>query len=171
MKKRVVKFVVILMCMTMAVYHSYAQGIYKGVTSVKLSSSQITQLEDQLKQNAANDTIYNITVSKCLLDSFHEFGDYGPYIDGKTTSISLSGYRIEYHCDNIRKMFCSFHKTEDSCRGFKNSITIFIPDDLSRCYRSYICKWGFPPSFGGAAKIKDMDARYRKIVKIITDGK
>ena len=143
-----------------------AQGTYQGISSVKLSSKQIQQLQVVLKQNNPNDTIYGIEVSKCILASFHEFGDYGPYTDGKTSVISQLGWRIDYHCDDNRRLFCSFHNKKDSCRGMKTSVTLFLPNNTSNFYRSYRCRFGFPPSFGGAAKVGIKDEWHRKIISL-----
>ena len=111
--KRVI--VELLIMSIWATNHVFAQGTFSNVSSVKISSTQINRIKEMLRGSNLNDNIYNIVVSRCIIDSFHEFGDYGPYIDGKTIQISQPGVRIEYHRDDTTTTFCNFHKKEDSC--------------------------------------------------------
>lgn len=167
--KRVI--VELLIMSIWATNHVFAQGTFSNVSSVNISSTQINRIKEMLRGCNLNDNIYNIVVSRCIIDSFHEFGDYGPYIDGKTIQISQPGVRIEYHRDDTTTTFCNFHKKEDSCRGMKTTVTLFIPDNLNNCYRSYICRFGFPPSFGGAAKINKIEEWHKKLIGIIKNGR
>ena len=161
----------LLLLFILATNHVCAQGTFSNVSSVKISSSQATQVKEMLKGSNLNNSIYNIIVSRCTIDSFHEFGDYGPYVDGKTIQLSQPGFRIEYHSDDTTSTFCNFHKKEDSCRGMKTTVTLFIPDNLKNCYRSYTCRFGFPPSFGGAAKINIIEEWHKKLIEIIKNGR
>lgn len=167
--KRVI--VGLLLLSISATNHVCAQGTFRNVSSVKISSTQTTKVKEILKGTNRNNSIYNIIVSRCIIDSFHEFGDYGPYVDGKTIQLSQTGFRIEYHSDDTTTIFCNFHKKEDSCRGMKTTVTLFIPDNLKNCYSSHICRFGFPPSFGGAAKINKTGEWHKKLIEIIKNGR
>ena len=144
-----------------------AQGTYINIQSFIPSPLQSVRVMRLMRDQYPHDSIYDIAVSRCQLTKFHEYGDYGPCTDGETFALSNTGFLVHYHSDNTEFSYCRFHRKKDLCNGMKSDVFLFIPDDVSCCYQSYTCHLGFPPSFGGAARRKDVEGWHRKLLKII----
>lgn len=143
---------------------SYAQLTFSSKNAIRLTPEQKKQISAIIHKEE-NEKLNIIAISNAVLQKIHEYGDYGPYIDGQTTEVNKSGILIEFKIikeQDTKRLGDSNFRYQD-----ETSYTYFILDDKSKVYYSYTMKFGFPPSFGGAAKITKISDWQRKILKVI----
>lgn len=155
----IVLFTSVLFCSV-----SYAQLSFSSKNAIHLTAEQVEEI-NAIIHKEKNEKIGSLVISNAVLQKIHEYGDYGPYLDGQTTEVNKPGILIEYKIIKEQKTNrledTNFRHQDEAC------YTYFIPDDKSKVFYSYTIKFGFPPSFGGAAKVAKIRDWQRKILKVI----
>lgn len=143
---------------------SYAQLTFSSKNTIRLTTEQKKQV-NAIIHKEKNEKLSTVVISNAVLQKIHEYGDYGPYIDGQTTCVNKSGILIEYKIVKEQKN----KKLGDTNFSYQDetSYAYFILEDKTKVYYEYTMKFGFPPSFGGAAKITKICDWQRKILKVI----
>lgn len=160
MKNRIIPVLISFFICSM----SYAQLTLSSKKALDLTAKQKNQIYNIINTHEKG-KLDNLVVSNGILQKIHEYDDYGPYMDGQTIIVNKSGIVIQYEIvqePRNKSLGDSNYKYRD-VTGY----TYFIPDDKSKVYFSYTMRFGFPPSYGGAAKTTNISDWQIKILKLI----